>query len=299
LWPTTRRISGIKSNNLLRQLATAVVYSNTWIATGAALLTAQTYWVLNLDADSWLITFVLFSSLATYNFQRILRFDKWWLRAKSVRLHWLIHSRKFLISLTIIAALGAAFCGWFSLNQQQLILLVPLGVISVLYAWRIFPSKSGPFALRDIPGTKVFWIAISWSMVTVLLPLMTHDLPPAEVWMPVLAERFCFILAITIPFDVRDLPFDSPDQKNLPQLVGIRRANFLAITMAFVFVAFAGYSVLIETYSITTFLVLAGTGVVTCAVLLFSFKPRPEPYYSVLLDGLTILQPLLIWTFMR
>lgn len=284
---------------MLRQLATAVVYSNTWIATGAALLTAQTCWVLNCTVDFWLVAFVFFSTVATYNFQRILRFDKWWLRAKSARLDWLIHSRKFIWSLTITALFGAAMCAWISLNQHQMILLVPFGGISVLYAWRIIPSKSGLLALRDIPGTKVFWIAASWSVVTVCLPLLGSNVPETYVWIPVLAERFFFILAITIPFDVRDLPFDSPDQKTLPQLLGIKRANIAALTAAVIFMLAAWYSFHLENYSTSTFAAIGCSGVVTFAILLFSFKKRPEPFYSVVLDGLTILQPLLVWSFMR
>lgn len=297
--PTIRPISGKTLKALLRQLVTAVVYSNSWIAAGAALLTAQTSWVLNHDANIWLVTFVFFSTLATYNFQRILRFDKWWLRLKSARLDWLIQSRKFIWSLTVIALLGAAVCGWFSLSQQQLILLVPLGGISILYAWRIIPSKSGLLALRDIPGTKVFWIAASWSVVTVCLPLLGSNGPEMSVWIPVLAERFFFILAITIPFDVRDLPFDSPDQKTLPQLLGVKLANIIALAATVIFMLAAWCSLHLENYSTFTFTAIVCSGVVTFAILLFSFKKRPEPFYSVLLDGLTILQPLLVWFFMH
>lgn len=284
---------------MLRQLATAIVYSNIWIATGAALLTAQTFWVLKLEADIGLAAFVFFSTLATYNFQRILRFDKWWLRAKSVRLDWLIHSRKFLVALTATTLLGAAICAWLSLNQQQLILLLPLGAISVLYAWRILPSSAGALALRDIPGTKVFWIAASWAVVTVCLPLLSMDVfPQVEVWMPIVAERFFFIMAITIPFDVRDLRYDSPDQKTLPQIMGIKRANFLALIISLLFVLTAVYSASNGTYTSSPFLALMCCGAITFTILLFSFKPQSEPYYSVLLDGLTILQPVLIWFFM-
>ena len=44
-----------------------------------------------------------------------------------------------------------------------------------------------------------------------------------------LFERFLFIFAITIPFDIRDLRFDKFNLATLPQYFGVRKARWIGI----------------------------------------------------------------------
>lgn len=283
----------------MRTLATAIVYSNIWVAAGAALLTAQTFWVRGQQTSWWLVAFVFFASLATYNFQRMLRIDKWWLRAKSVRLHWLIQSQKFIVTLIVLSLFGAGLCAWYALNPLQILLVMPLGAIAILYAWRVFPTQSGRLALRDLPGTKVWWIGLSWALVTAGLPLLNSDLPSASVALPILAERMFFIVAITIPFDVRDLAFDHPRQKTLPQWLGVRTAVVIAMCCALCYLLIALWAVVNGAYASEIIPAILAVFTLTIISLLFAFRPRQEWYYGFLLDGLTLAQPTLVWWFIR
>lgn len=282
---------------MLRQLATAIVYSNTWIASGAALLTLQTYWVAGEEVNVGLIAFVFFATVATYNFQRLLRFNKWWLRATSERLHWLIRSRRFLLVITLVSFAMAGLLAVFYLQLIHFLALIPLSAISFLYAWRFLPHRSGRRALRDIPGLKIFWIAGSWAAVTVILPLLEAD-NIDELWPPLFAERLFFILAITLPFDIRDMHYDSGNQKTIPQVIGIRRSAWLAQGFN---VLFVGAVLVNVAYSNQQGMLMALllTALVNAVVLAFSFRQRSEPYYSVILDGLTILQPVMVCLWLQ
>ena len=279
---------------MFRQIATAIIYSNIWIASGAALLTAQTFWVSGIEVNVGLVFFVFFASLATYNLQRLLRFNKWWLRATSERLHWLVHSRKSLLSITVLSLIAAGIFALFSLKPIHLWALFPMTMVAILYAWPFIPSEGGRLALRDIPGLKIFWIAGSWVAVTAVLPLLGITTLSSG-WVMLMLERFFFILAITVPFDVRDLHFDAATKKTIPQVFGTRRSGWIALSFNALFLVFVLTSFFSDQYNLQITLVLGACGAINATVLFFSFRQRPEPYYSVVLDGLTILQPAMVF----
>lgn len=79
--------------------------------------------------------------------------------------------------------------------------------------------------LRDLSYVKVFIIAFVWSLIIVGLPYLNTDEQLLFETNFVLAFLSCFlfILAITLPFDVRDLKYDNRDHlKTIPQFIGIK-----------------------------------------------------------------------------
>lgn len=167
-------------------------------------------------------------------------------------------------------------------------------MVAILYAWPFIPSEGGRLALRDIPGLKIFWIAGSWVAVTAVLPLLGITTLSSG-WVMLMLERFFFILAITVPFDVRDLHFDAATKKTIPQVFGTRRSGWIALLFNALFLVFVLTSFFSGQYNLQITLVLGACGAINATVLFFSFRQRPEPYYSVVLDGLTILQPAMVF----
>lgn len=278
----------------LRQIAAALIYSNVWIATGAALLTAQAYWVFGADVNFGLLALVFFATLATYNFQRLVRFNKWSYRLNSERLHWIMRSRSTLITLVVCSLIAAGILALVSLQWEHYGLLIPLSLIAMLYAVPFIPSEDKRLALRDLPGLKIFWIAGTWAAVTAVLPLMNHAEPNPE-WGVLISERFFFILAITIPFDTRDMDYDDPAHKTIPQLLGIQKAGGLAILCVLIFALMVVINFHLGWYTLNASIALLANAAIVIGVLLFSFRQRREPYYSGILDGLTLLQPIMVF----
>lgn len=278
----------------MRHIAAALIYSNVWIATGAALLTAQTYWVFGAEVNFGLLALVFFATLATYNFQRLVRFNKWSYRLNSERLHWIMRSRRTLITLVVGSLIATGIFALVSLQWEHYWLLIPLGLISLLYAVPFIPSENKRLALRDLPGLKIFWIAGTWAAVSAVLPLMNHAEPNPE-WGVLISERFFFILAITIPFDTRDLSYDDPKHKTIPQLLGIKKAGGLAILCALIFALMVAVNFHLAWYTFNVFIALFANAAIVIGILLFSFRQQKEPYYSGLLDGLTLLQPITVF----
>ncbi len=284
--------------NWVTRIATIIVYSNAWIAAGAALLTAQTYWVSGLEANSDLVIFVFCATIATYNFQRLIRFSVWSARIDSERIHWIIRSRIALMWLITAGLAGAMFFAFRSLLWLHYWMLIPLGIIALLYALPFIPLNKKWMALRDLPVTKIFWIAGTWAVVTAILPLLGHRSIDVG-WNLLVIERFFFLLAITIPFDTRDMQYDDPAQKTLPQLIGIRNSGWLAQFCNLFFVAMIIINYRLGWYSTGVAQALIASAVITGVLLVFSFKRRKEPYYSGLVDGLTLLQPVMAFLWLH
>lgn len=282
----------------MNRIATVIVFSNAWIAAGAALLTAQTFLVTGLEVNPELVLFVFCATIATYNFQRLIRLSVWSARINAERVHWIIRSRNALLWLIGVGLAGAGFFAWQALQWQHFWILVPLGVIAVLYALPFMPFQNRWLALRDLPVTKIFWIAGTWAAVTAILPLLGHKSIDVE-WSLIAIERFIFILAITIPFDTRDMDYDDPFQRTLPQLIGVRSSAWLALFCVLLFAAVVTINYWVGGYSFETATALLSSAVVAGIILIFSFRRRKEPYYSGLIDGLTLLQPVMVFLWLH
>ena len=47
--------------------------------------------------------------------------------------------------------------------------------------------------------------------------------------------HYVYVIAITIPFDIRDLKYDSPEQKTIPQILGVAGSKFTACLLLLIF----------------------------------------------------------------
>jgi hypothetical protein len=117
------------------------------------------------------------------------------------------------------------------------------------------------------------------------------------------AVQFCFFLSLAIIFDVRDMPYDPPGLRTIPQVLGVRGAKFLAvllllpmcfllILMSWMFLGSAedAASGIDLAYGLPLLgLILLGVSIV------FAKSDRPWWYFSILVDGALVFIPLLSW----
>jgi hypothetical protein len=90
--------------------------------------------------------------------------------------------------------------------------------------------------LRNWAGLKVFIVAGVWAASTVLLPaLETKGVLNWDVWVENL-QRFVFVLVLILPFEIRDMAYDAPELKTLPQRLGTGRTKVLGVFMAWLFI---------------------------------------------------------------
>lgn len=85
--------------------------------------------------------------------------------------------------------------------------------------------RIGKWNLRSIPFLKIHVIALSWTLLLIVFPLVNQDkIPFAEL----VAAHYLYVLAVTIPFDIRDLRYDETHYKTIPQVFGVIGATVIA-----------------------------------------------------------------------
>lgn len=179
-------------------------------------LTLITYLSLNISIDRSLVAFVFFGSITGYNFVKY---------AEVAGLHHrsLTKSLRWIQIFSFFSFLLMCFFG-FDLSREVLLTLAVLGSLTLFYAVPVFSRKRN---LRSLRGLKIFIVAIVWSGVTVLLPLFQKgDMITWDVWM-IFIQRFLFVVTITLPFEIRDVQFDSEALGTIPQRIGKKRTQLL------------------------------------------------------------------------
>jgi 4-hydroxybenzoate polyprenyltransferase len=220
-----------------------------------------------------------FATLFVYNLQRLMRFEDVKHQA-SLRHKWLVQHKKALILLSLTGLVGAAFTYLILGIDNDFILLAVLTIIGFLYAFRI----KGTSAVREIPFLKIYLIATVWSLVTVFWSSYREETLNMDTLYLIISVGL-YIVAATIPFDVRDLLYDHPKQKTIPQLAGINGSKWIGITLLLIsaFLLFSVAPAFIK--NPLTYLTYLGMG----ALILFTNKSRQEMYFSGLIDGWIII----------
>ena len=173
---------------------------------------------LHENNSSW---FVFFATVLAYNFIRLVQLNRIhtsvsiWIRSRS----------RALVLVNLICLVGLVYTA-IQLNTRSLFLLLPFLMATGLY---VYPGSGGFQGLRNLPGVKLLLISITWAGVTVLFPIEVSGLGlDGQVWI-VFAQRLLFVMAITIPFDIRDLQLDDPELGTLPQSIGVLNSKLAAL----------------------------------------------------------------------
>ena len=211
--------------NILKKVLDLLIQSNIVVALSAGALTKIT--LLRFNSESDLIPlFVVFSSVLAYNYMRIMELKK---ERLSWYRDWYEKNKLFFWFVNIIVAIGVLILGFIiAFKWYALLVMVPFFILTFLY---VKPSifKSDLKALRAVPVFKILNISFCWAGVTVLFPLVQEfGVPDKLVWVEFF-ERFLFVIALTIPFDIRDVKIDSESMQTIPQIIGVKGAKWLAI----------------------------------------------------------------------
>lgn len=276
-----------------RTLVRTFLFSNLFIAACAGGLVWQTYLLLHQPPQIWLALLAFFATLFIYNLDSLLPYKFNQRIQLSERKLWVRQHRGFLLVLSGIAALAAAgLFLWFA-PVYHAWFIAQLVIISLVYSLRIIPRPGGGYLpLRNIPLVKVFLIAYVWSCVTVLLPLLSSGISIfSETGGILFLQRFCFLFALTLLFDIRDWEKDKmTGTLTFPGWVGIRNTKILSLGLLGIF------SILTwQTESGFARLALLLSAVAAGAVVIFAHEKRNDYYFLIFADGMMLLQFLLVF----
>ena len=261
-----------------------IVFSNLWIALGAVCLTLNFYLLNNLSINTNVLLFVFFATLFSYNFQRLIKI-KFKINLKGERVDWIKLNKTGIYFITIIALIGSVVYG-LPLIEKTWKLLLLIGLLTFFYVWKIpgFKGKS----LRDIPTLKIFIIALVWVLFCVVFPTWLADVDINNL-IVYSGSVFLLMIAITIPFDVRDMNLDAQTKKTIPQLIGERKAAYLSVVLFLLSQVGLIYLYPQHKLGLLIFMLIGSW------ILIKSKNKNKELYFSGIVDGLLVLQSLLIY----
>ena len=263
-----------------------MVYSNCWIALGAAASCLQFYFLTDTEIHYPLLAFIFSGTLLTYTFQRYVKLNSG-IYNQSARMIWMKKRPKLVQAIMLTAVIASLFIV-VSFPPEAFVFLIVMGTISYFYIQKL-PGKNNR-NLRDRPFIKIYLIAGVWALTSVLLPMfLLENFHWNHLWLALV--NFLFVLAITIPFDIRDIELDEEDKFTIPQLMGVRNSKILAV-----FFAASSFALLLYLYP-DMWPPIGGTALFTIALVVGSARKRPDQYYSFFVDGLLILQAALIGLF--
>ena len=262
---------------LLRHSAELLLFSNIWVAVTVGILVTGVAHYYHIE-QHWLYgTFALLGTFTTYNFHRLVR-NKTFQQAAitTPRSRWLDTHKSVIIAACICSTITAISLFFFlPLPFNSLFLLAGTGFIVLFYAIRIpFIEKS----LREFSGLKNAWIVVVWA-VLVAFPVINEQ--HSIHWID-LATIALLVYIQIIPFDIRDLKYDLPQMRTIPQLVGITAARLFGTLLICIFLLFLlfqhGFHWLALLVALTSF-----------AGLWWKQRPSNLHYLEILWEGAIIL----------
>lgn len=147
--------------------------------------------------------------------------------------------RNYSLPIIVMSGFALAMSIYFSLQQGtfQFILLLIMSLLGILYSVPIIPRVITNIIrvrkLKEIPGSKTFFVALAWPIVTVLIPaLNTNAFSPENLSVFLLIGLFVFIR--TVLFDVFDVQGDMiAGKETLPVCIGEKKSiRLLYFSMA-------------------------------------------------------------------
>jgi 4-hydroxybenzoate polyprenyltransferase len=285
----------------LRKIIDLLFYSNVYIAAGAVAMTWQTQLILfgKFQFDS-LAVLVFFATMFIYASHRLVGLFSVKEFLSEGRFKVINTYKNHIWIYTGIALIGLAYA-FFQVNLRLQMALVVPGLISVGYVIPFLgrtKEKRG-LRLRDLNWIKIFLIAIVWSYVTVILPILeVRGVEWADLL--ILLERMIFIFMITLPFDIRDLKVDEFNKvKTIPAVYGIPKTMQLVL-FSFLFLmilVILNYVIIPPKPLYFAFFGLWLSLISTYIFIRISINKTDDYYFTGLLDGTMWFQFVCVWMF--
>ena len=276
--------------DLLKKLGQFFIYSNVFVSFCVLVLCQSTSIIIGVDS-SHLLPFVFFSTLFVYNFHRIVRYNL--NKEQSANLDWLNKNRLFIIIITVISLFLSVYYA-VSLSFSTFYFLIPASIISLSYPIKIIPIVGQKVSLRELPRAKIFLIALVWSIVSVVLVTLENKSFYSLDTLLLFISRFSFVLAITIPFDIRDLKYDDLSLKTIPQIFGEQKAKTIALYCLAFFELITIFHFFVGDFSWQLLLALMLTSLLSGILIIKSSQEKNNLFFSFWVEGASIIMYLLL-----
>lgn len=219
----------------------------------------------------------MFSTLVVYNGQRFIKARE---NKQTPWLSWVNQNASYMWLLIIGAGLIAGICllEIIQFKYDALLLLIFAVASSILYVIRI-----GNRNAREIPYLKIHLIAFTWVFILVLFPILNENIDIPIFWISI--AHYFYVVGVTIPFDIRDLKYDDPGHKTIPQVLGVFWAKVNSVILQFVFIG-----IMLWQFPSFQTNVLFYFSVLTQVILAILMNEKRSDFYCAgLVDGAIVL----------
>ncbi len=230
---------------------------------------------LELPFDLAVSAFAFFGTVVGYNF---VKFDA---LARVEKQRW--NSRLKIIVAISFLSFVAAFWYFIDLSLMTQILSVAVLSITALYTLPFFPNRG---SARHWAGLKIYFVALSWVGVTVLLPVLNASADMRIDFFITCLQRFLLVVVLLFIFEIVDLAWDDPHLQTVPQQIGVKCTQVL------------GWMLLVFCFSLDVFKSHSNPMYFWCNVfvvaltagfLFFANENRPRNYSAFWAESIPIL----------
>lgn len=251
--------------SFLKHLFNFYINASIHVALAVYALTRVTEVYFDLPYNQNLDIFIFLGTITGYNFIKYAGVAKLYHMS-------LTKSLRLIQIFSFVCFVLLCYFGWL-LPLKTLAYFTPFGVFTILY---IIPFLGGfQKNLRGISYLKVFVVAGVWAGVTTSIPLLANDYAFDSTLILSFFQRMLFVLALILPFEIRDMQLDLQDVRTLPQKIGVQQTK----KVGFVLLLF----VLTLEFLITENNLLRNVSLGICFGLLFFImrtKENQSKYYS-------------------
>lgn len=274
---------------VFKQVLEFYINSSIHVALAIICLTWITFLRFMIPLDTSLLMFIFFASITGYNFVKYFGLAKFHHRGLA---GWL---RVIQVFSMICFAMMCYFA--YQLPLKTLGYIAAFGIVTFLYAVPFLPKHmfmDHQKNLRNIGGLKVYVIALVWAGVTVLLPVLNNNHSfNFDVWLTTL-QRFIAVVVLILPFEIRDLQYDSLKLSTIPQKIGVRNTKIIGVLLAILFfvIEFIKVELIINELRISFLICL-----LMIFFLIFSRKNQAKYYSSFWVESIPIIWLMLYLVF--
>lgn len=277
---------------LFKKIADFILFSSLFIASCAVAFCMETNILLGLPLNHYSFYFFVFgATLALYNLHY---FAKTIAAKNSQRLAWsIVHQKTHVLLLAL--GIGLILVSFLNFHLKHFIILLCFGGIAFLYSFPFLPFGKRK-RIKDYGFAKIMTITLMWTLVTVWFPVNTMPFDKT-LFAFVFVKRFIFMFVLCLLFDVRDMEIDGREGiHTVPVKIGRAKSYRLsyALLLLFVGMSLAQYAYLPQLNALLPMLLSAA---VTFFVIELTKKSNTDYLFLAGIDGMMLLQALLVWLF--
>ncbi|WP_248722159.1 hypothetical protein [Seonamhaeicola sp. ML3] len=210
----------------IKRLLNFYINSSVHVALAVVSLVSVSFLEFALELEEELLLFVFFASVTGYNFVKYFGIAKFHHRSLT---NWLKTIQVFSFFAFLLMLFYAV-----KLPVRTLLFFAGFGLVTFFYAIPFLPKHffvDKKQNLRSIGGLKIYLIALVWSGVTVLVPVLNANMQIEQDVIITLLQRYIFVIVLMFPFEIRDLRFDNLKLSTIPQRIGVKKTKIIGTVL--------------------------------------------------------------------